>query len=306
MRRGRTALLGLLLATFMVGLTGVASAGVPDGVAIDMVPDADGNSGGPNDTAPGATNTEECDADLAALNGPSWEPRDADPLNVVHLLCVGVTEGGSPAPDGTEVSLSSSGTGSIVTNTGAPSTNPATAPTTGGYATFYIHSTTSGLQTLTATVGSISDTGEEFWQPAQCPDFQSASQAKGKKGKGKNKNPDNFNHVVGTPWEDTLTGTGGRDVICGLDGNDTLNGLRGKDILIGGDGDDTLNGGNGKDQLFGDAGNDTLNGGNGKDKLFGEAGVDDLAGGNGKDLLDGGTEADACAGGRGKDAEEAC
>jgi Ca2+-binding RTX toxin-like protein len=291
MRRGRIALFGLLLAPFAVGLSGVAWAGAPDAVAIDMVPDADGNSGGPNDTAPGATNSEECDADLAALNGPTWEPQDADPLNVVHLLCVGVTEGGSPAPDGTEVSLASSGTGSIVTNTGAASTNPSTATTTGGYAKFYIHSASSGLQTLTATVGSISDTGEKFWQPAQCAGFE---------------NKKHVNHIVGTPWDDTLTGTGGRDVICGLEGNDTLNGLQGKDVLAGGDDDDTLNGGAGKDLLLGGEGNDTLNGGTGKDKLFGDAGTDALAGGNGKDKLDGGTEADTCAGGRGKDTEQAC
>jgi len=289
MRRGRIALLSLLLATFVVGLSGVAWAGEPDAIAIDLLP----GGGGTNDTAPGSTNTTECGADTAALTGPTWEDQDANPLNVVHALCVFVGEGGSPA-SGVLVTLSSTGTGTIVDAEGDATGNTATT-SSDGFATFYIHSSSSGLQSLSATAegSTVSDTAEKFWQPTVCPGFDGSKWKK-------------YTHIVGTPWDDVLNGTGGKDVICGLDGNDTLNGLGGKDVLVGGDGDDTLNGGGGKDKLFGGAGNDTLNGGNGKDKLFGEAGSDTLAGGNGKDRLDGGTEADSCAGGRGKDTEEAC
>ncbi len=291
MRTGRSALLTLLLAAFVVTLSGVAWAGDPDTIAIDLVP----GGGGTNDTAPGTTNTSACDADESAPTGPTFEDQDANPLNVVHALCVYVAEGGNPAPDDTQVTLTSSGTGSIVTSNGDPVTNPQTVGTTDGYAIFYIHSATSGLQTLSASTpggtGTISDTAEKFWQPAQCPGFE---------------NKKNVTHIVGTPWDDVLSGTGGKDVLCGLEGNDTLNGLQGKDVLVGGDDDDTLNGGNGKDLLLGGEGNDTLNGGSGKDKLFGDAGTDALAGGNGKDKLNGGTEADTCAGGRGKDTEQAC
>ena len=291
MRRGRIALLAPLLAAFVVSLSGVAWAGQPDTIAVDLVP----GGGGANDTAPGTTNSTECDADESAPTGGSFEDRDVNPLDVVHALCVYVAEGGEPAPDDTQVTLTSSGTGSIVTATGAAATNPQTVGTVDGYATFYIHSSTGGLQDLSASTpdgtGTISDTAEKFWQPEQCAGFE---------------NKKNVTHIVGTPWEDILNGTGGKDVICGLEGDDILNGLRGKDVLVGGDGNDTLNGGPGKDSLFGGEGIDTLNGGNGKDKLFGESGGDSLAGGNGKDRLDGGTEADSCAGGRGKDTEQAC
>jgi hypothetical protein len=39
--------------------------------------------------------------------------------------------------------------------------------------------------------------------------------------------------MVGTDAAETLTGTGGRDVIAGLDGGDTIDGKGGRDILCG-------------------------------------------------------------------------
>jgi Ca2+-binding RTX toxin-like protein len=59
-----------------------------------------------------------------------------------------------------------------------------------------------------------------------------------------------------TPFDDTLTGTSGVDIIDGLAGNDTIEGFAGADRLLGGLGNDTLSGG---------TGNDTLNGGDGSD-----------------------------------------
>jgi uncharacterized repeat protein (TIGR01451 family) len=72
--------------------------------------------------------------------------------------------------------------------------------------------------------------------------------------------------MVGSSFNDVLTGDGRANIIDGGAGNDTLFGLDGDDTyLLGGAGDDSLQGGNGNDQLVGNAGTDTLNGGSGFD-----------------------------------------
>lgn len=77
---------------------------------------------------------------------------------------------------------------------------------------------------------------------------------------------------VGTPGNDIVDGTGGRDVICALDGDDIVNGKAGNDTILGGDGND---------RLTGAAGADSLRGGDGRDDL--------RAKGDGyRDTLDGG------------------
>lgn len=76
--------------------------------------------------------------------------------------------------------------------------------------------------------------------------------------------------VIGTASGETLNGTTGDDVICGLGGNDTLNGSDGNDILIGGSDNDTYNGGNGNDYFDEEAatsGADIFNGNAGTDTL---------------------------------------
>ncbi|MFN8466049.1 MAG: CSLREA domain-containing protein [Caldilineaceae bacterium] len=89
--------------------------------------------------------------------------------------------------------------------------------------------------------------------------------------------------IVGTDKNETLTGTGGTDLIFGLNGRNTLNGLGGNDLLCGGNADDTLKGGEG---------NDTLYGNRGADKLYGEGGNDTLTGGRGGDFFSGGQGTD--------------
>ncbi|WP_432542169.1 ExeM/NucH family extracellular endonuclease [Kineococcus sp. SYSU DK002] len=92
--------------------------------------------------------------------------------------------------------------------------------------------------------------------------------------------------IVGTPGDDVLTGTNGRDVIAGLGGDDVVTGGNGDDVLCGGDGDDVLRGGNGDDVLLGGAGDDALHGENGSDRLSGGAGDDVLDQGRGKGAED--------------------
>ncbi len=77
----------------------------------------------------------------------------------------------------------------------------------------------------------------------------------------------------------SLTGTGGTDVMVGIAGNDTLDGGLQNDLIIGGFDSDTLIGGSGDDVIVGDN-NDLI------------AGADFIIGGVGDDLLEGGGGAD--------------
>lgn len=73
------------------------------------------------------------------------------------------------------------------------------------------------------------------------------------------------------------------------------------DILTGNSMSNHLSGGDGKDQLLGGVGDDTLEGGNGDDSLNGGSDADRLYGGAGKDLLTGGAGNDTIDGGQGSD-----
>ncbi len=106
---------------------------------------------------------------------------------------------------------------------------------------------------------------------------------------------DSYN-IVGSDFNDTLTGGGAADTLFGGDGNDSLTGNAGADTLHGDNGDDTLNGGSGNDSLDGDAGNDSLDGGAGTDSLLGRSGNDSLDGGSLNDTLDGGSDNDTLFG----------
>jgi Ca2+-binding RTX toxin-like protein len=95
----------------------------------------------------------------------------------------------------------------------------------------------------------------------------------------------NVENVIGSDFNDTITGNGvanvltgglGNDTLHGGDANDTLTGSAGNDTLHGGDANDTLTGSAGIDQLFGDGGHDTLKWDN----------QDSFDGGDGFDTLD--------------------
>lgn len=106
---------------------------------------------------------------------------------------------------------------------------------------------------------------------------------------------------VGTPGDDRLTGTAGRDVLEGRAGDDRVAGLAGNDVLYGDDGTDVVVGGLGNDELSGGRGGDRLSGGPGKDSLNGDAGRDVLRGGGGADYLADYDDGDLLLGGRGDD-----
>lgn len=63
--------------------------------------------------------------------------------------------------------------------------------------------------------------------------------------------------LVGSAFDDVLTGNVGTNIFYGGDGSDVLNGSSGNDELYGSDGDDLLLGGNGADTLAGGVGVDT-------------------------------------------------
>lgn len=93
----------------------------------------------------------------------------------------------------------------------------------------------------------------------------------------------NIKQVIGTAFDDTLSGDAGANTLIGGSGNDTLSGGDGQDAIYGGDGNDRLDGGAGNDRLLGGAGSDSLLGGIGNDELTGGTGDDTLKGEGGAD-----------------------
>jgi serralysin len=131
-----------------------------------------------------------------------------------------------------------------------------------------------------------------------------------------------ISNLIGSIYNDTLTGTAGINTLIGGGGNDRLNGGVGADILNGDGGIDyaeyyysstgvtvnlktnvntggdaqgdvlfnieVIHGSNFVDNITGDDGNNTLYGNNGNDTLNGGLGNDTVDGGIGADTLDGG------------------
>ena len=103
--------------------------------------------------------------------------------------------------------------------------------------------------------------------------------------------------IVGSPGNDRIKGTKGRDVIVARGGKDRIFGKLSKDIICGGPGNDVIFGGLNKDTIYGGGGNDYLVGGEGKDRIFGGRGADTLLGDSGGDKLHGGPGPDRVLGG---------
>jgi Ca2+-binding RTX toxin-like protein len=131
--------------------------------------------------------------------------------------------------------------------------------------------------------------------------------------------------VDASPFDDTLTGTGGMNVFYGEGGNDTINALGGTDYIAPGAGDDKIDGGTGSDWLdyfdatagvraslakgtaTGGSGTDTfrsieaISGSKYADVLIGGPRADRLEGAGGNDRLYGEKGKDQLIGGKGKD-----
>ena len=104
--------------------------------------------------------------------------------------------------------------------------------------------------------------------------------------------PDGYVKVLGSDYNDTVTGTDGNDFLTAdasdnSDGlnfgnastfvdNNTLNGKGGNDILYGSQGVDRLNGGDGDDIMNGGAGNDIMSGGAGNDTYYVDSSSDQV------------------------------
>ncbi len=117
-------------------------------------------------------------------------------------------------------------------------------------------------------------------------------------------------NLIGSDFDDRLTGDAVANVIDGGAGNDTIRGEGGNDTLTGGAGDDDIighagaddiDGGSGDDTLEGDNGDDTLKGGAGNDLIQGDHDNDWLEGGDGDDQLQGGNDDDTLSGDAGDD-----
>ena len=64
----------------------------------------------------------------------------------------------------------------------------------------------------------------------------------------------NVENIIGSTFDDTITGDAGANRLTGNDGNDVLNGMGGNDYLYGSNGQDTMTGGAGADVFVFNAG----------------------------------------------------
>jgi Ca2+-binding RTX toxin-like protein len=127
---------------------------------------------------------------------------------------------------------------------------------------------------------------------------------------GANSGSQTFNAVSFNLSTDLGNATNFQNVV-GSYGDDTLTGDSADNVIIGGDGADTLSGGAGNDSLYGDYHTGDTGGARygfrqygsseGADVLYGQEGDDVLVGTNGDDILDGGVGQDTLTGGNGSD-----
>ncbi|HVQ88511.1 MAG TPA: calcium-binding protein [Actinomycetes bacterium] len=108
---------------------------------------------------------------------------------------------------------------------------------------------------------------------------------------------DEFRWFIGGGGDDTLRGGASRDVLEGGEGNDVLAGAGGNDSLEGQGGDDEVSAGDGADYIEVDAGSDHVTGGFGDDAMVVFAGDSLLEGGPGDDSFFGGSGQDTVIGG---------
>ena len=100
--------------------------------------------------------------------------------------------------------------------------------------------------------------------------------------------------IIGTPGDDTLSGTSGDDVIIGLGGNDTITPGSGSDCIDGGPGNDSINAGSQDDTIYGGRGDDSIDGSGGNDTIDGGPDNDNIDGGGGTDTCTNGESLTSC------------
>lgn len=103
---------------------------------------------------------------------------------------------------------------------------------------------------------------------------------------------DNIVEDVTPPDDWIFRGTGGPDLMSGLQIDEEFRSGAGADVVIAGRGNDIVRAGSGGDSVDGQSGSDRLFGGSGDDVLRGGGGNDMLHGGSGNDLLYGGSGTD--------------
>jgi len=108
-------------------------------------------------------------------------------------------------------------------------------------------------------------------------------------------------NIIGTPFDDDLTGDNNDNMIEGLDGDDVIRGLGGHDNLKGDEGADLIRGGLDSDDIDGDSGADSINGGEGDDHIKGHGGADTIDGDGDDDWIDGNGDEDTINGDEGND-----
>ncbi|MHB2022674.1 MAG: hypothetical protein ACYCO3_04985 [Mycobacteriales bacterium] len=116
----------------------------------------------------------------SAIEPPTPDPTSAAPNPLATRVCVALSDSGGSPLFGTPVTLSTSGTGELVSPTGAPLKTSSGAPVTSetlpvssvtspdgsakaGYAVFFVRSPNTGTQNLTATAGGVSAQGQVTW-----------------------------------------------------------------------------------------------------------------------------------------------
>lgn len=98
-----------------------------------------------------------------------------------------------------------------------------------------------------------------------------------------------YTNTLAGETDDSVRGTGLRDLVSGGGGGDDgISGNGGDDILRGGGGDDFIWGDDGNDFILGGSGDDSIDGGPGDDLLYGGSGSDTFRfepGDTGRDIV---------------------
>jgi hypothetical protein len=115
---------------------------------------------------------EGCNGNLAdftdTTGGDAWDAAaQPNPVGTTHEVCASAKTAGGEVLEGSTITFTSSGPGHFADSGGANHTDLGTTTQVvigaDGYAHIFLHSTQSGTQSVTATLGSASDTGTKPW-----------------------------------------------------------------------------------------------------------------------------------------------